>query len=146
VIVVAAFAKGLSAAGQLRVMLQPGQRVTNVDLALSEAEPLLVTVVDSASTPVVGVDLNNCVNDKGCLEPWAQQIVVELNSYTEVSPSGTGVKIWVTGTLPIPENKTGCRNSDLGLEMYQHGRYFTIAGNRLPDCPSVVSEATEAIC
>src|SRR5579871_6030176 len=40
----------------------------------------------------VGVDLDKCRNaDTGACEPWAQQIVDRLDSYTETSVSGTGI-------------------------------------------------------
>ena len=40
-----------------------------------------------------GVDLDACRNpDTGELTPWAREIVVALDTYTEVSPSGYGVK------------------------------------------------------
>src|SRR5277367_6851178 len=42
-----------------------------------------------------GIDLDGCLVDGGLL-PWAQEIVEEVASYTEVSPSGTGVKIFFT--------------------------------------------------
>src|SRR5262245_56535743 len=40
-----------------------------------------------------GVDLDTCLDGAtGRLKPWAQAIVDRFNSYTEISPSGTGVK------------------------------------------------------
>ena len=40
-----------------------------------------------------GIDLDGCLVD-GALLPWAKEIVEEIGSYCEVSPSGTGVKIF----------------------------------------------------
>jgi len=49
----------------------------------------------------VGIDLDKCRNpETGELEPEAQEIVRRMDSYTEVSPSGTGVHIYVIGTKP----------------------------------------------
>ncbi len=46
-----------------------------------------------------GVDLDDCRDpETGTLEPWAAAVVHNLNSYTEVSPSGTGVKIFLRAT------------------------------------------------
>ena len=39
-----------------------------------------------------GADLDSCIDEKGCLAPWAEKILVELDTYAERSPSGTGVK------------------------------------------------------
>ena len=43
-----------------------------------------------------GVDLDTCRDPStGTLEPWARAVVDSLASYTEVSPSGTGVKVFL---------------------------------------------------
>ena len=43
-----------------------------------------------------GVDLDDCRDpETGVVADWAKAIISELCSYTEVSPSCTGVKIWV---------------------------------------------------
>ena len=43
-----------------------------------------------------GVDLDSCIDDDGNLTVWAQEIVELLNSYTEVSPSNHGLKVFFT--------------------------------------------------
>jgi hypothetical protein len=49
----------------------------------------------------VYIDLDHCRNvDTGAIEPWAQEIVDEINSYCEISASGTGLHIVCRGTLP----------------------------------------------
>ncbi|MFA9478062.1 hypothetical protein ACERK3_07100 [Phycisphaerales bacterium AB-hyl4] len=48
--------------------------------------------------PYCGIDLDDCLNDDGTLVDSAQQIVDTFNSYTEISPSGEGVKIIIEGT------------------------------------------------
>src|SRR4051812_7535194 len=57
---------------------------------------------------LVGVDLDGCRDpDTGDLKPWAFEIVRAIDSYTEVSPSGTGVKIYlqVERDPELPANK-----------------------------------------
>jgi hypothetical protein len=44
-------------------------------------------------TSLCGVDLDTCLGPEG-FEPWAQEIIDRFSSYTEVSPSGTGAKIF----------------------------------------------------
>ena len=41
--------------------------------------------------PYVGIDLDDCITD-GKIDQWAEDIISELNSYAEISPSGKGVK------------------------------------------------------
>ena len=77
--------------------------------------------------PYTGIDLDYCRDAAtGEIEPWAQEIVDRIGSYTEISPSGTGLHLIVRGTLPA----NGRRRSGK-IEMYDAGRYFTITGVRL---------------
>src|SRR5215212_2252162 len=77
---------------------------------------------------LVGVDLDKCLNpDTGEITPWAQSIIDCLDSYDEVSPSLTGVKIWAKApTITRAHVKPG-------LEVYPRGRYFTVTGLALSD-------------
>jgi putative DNA primase/helicase len=61
--------------------------------------------------PYVGVDLDHCRDaDTGEIEDWAQEIIAHLNSYTEASPSGTGVHIIIRGSLPGSPPSRSSRN------------------------------------
>jgi putative DNA primase/helicase len=49
-----------------------------------------------ATEDLVGVDLDKCLNpETGELTPWAAQLIWRLDSYAEISPSLTGVKVWL---------------------------------------------------
>jgi hypothetical protein len=49
----------------------------------------------------VYIDLDHCRDAATeTIEPWAQEIVDEINSYCEISASGTGLHIVCRGTLP----------------------------------------------
>ncbi|MCI1965871.1 MAG: phage/plasmid primase, P4 family [Oscillospiraceae bacterium] len=74
---------------------------------------------------IAGVDIDHCVED-GELSDFAKELIDELQSYTEISPSGTGVHILCKGKLP---DREGRRDRMLGLEMYDSARYFTVTGN-----------------
>jgi putative DNA primase/helicase len=85
----------------------------------------------------VGVDLDKCRHAQtGALEPWAADVVAALDSYTEVSPSGTGVHVLVRGSLPAGGNRKG------RVEMYGEGRYFTVTGAPLDGAPLGIAERT----
>jgi primase-polymerase (primpol)-like protein len=73
---------------------------------------------------IVGVDLDHCVGSDGTITPWAQRIVQALNSYAELSISGTGIHIICRGSLPDGKGHRKGR-----LEMYDRGRYFTMSGH-----------------
>lgn len=85
----------------------------------------------------VGVDLDHVVDPiTGIIEPWAKAIVDKLDSYTEYSPSGTGLHIFVYGTLPDGGNKRIIdKEKRQAIEMYSKNRYFTVTGNVLKDLP-----------
>lgn len=72
----------------------------------------------------VGVDLDDCLDGEGLLRTPEADWVAALNSYTEVSPSGKGVKIIFKGKLPphMPRHSWG------GNGIYESGRFFTITG------------------
>lgn len=74
------------------------------------------------NSPFVGLDLDHVVKDgKAC--PQAQEIVQQFDTYTEISPSGSGLHLLVRADIV----GKGYRN-DL-LEVYSQGRYFTVTGN-----------------
>src|SRR5690606_7639303 len=79
-------------------------------------------------SPFSGVDFDDCLDDRQQLKPdhIAGMGLEMLDSYTEVSPSRTGLKVIVRGSKP----KGRCSNADLGIEMYESGRYFTVTGHR----------------
>lgn len=85
--------------------------------------------------PYTGIDFDKCRNpETGEIDAEVRAMVGLLDSYSEVSPSGTGVKLIVRGTLP------GTRNRVARIEMYDTLRFFTLTGHRLPDTPAGVNE------
>lgn len=84
---------------------------------------------------VVGVDLDKCRDPQtGILETWAQEVVDRLRSYTEVSPSGRGLRIFVLAKLPPQGRKRG------HFECYETGRYVTVTGQRVEGTPATIEE------
>jgi primase-polymerase (primpol)-like protein len=76
-----------------------------------------------SADPYVGVDLDGCVYpETGEIEPWARQIIEDLDAYAELSPSGTGVHIIAKGRIPC----SGRRGS---VEMYIQDRFFAMTGH-----------------
>jgi hypothetical protein len=87
-----------------------------------------------------GVDLDRCRDvDTGELSPWAQEAVAELDTYAEVSPSGTGVKLFAFGAVPTGRRKRG------NVEVYDGDRFFTVTGLSLTTPALDVNERTEAL-
>jgi len=85
-----------------------------------------------------GIDLDGIRDPKSRqFSPWALKILEDLNSYSEVSPSGRGVKIWTKAGAGLERSHV----KD-GLEVYKGGRYFTVTGTFLPQFPLTVEERT----
>jgi hypothetical protein len=92
--------------------------------------------------PYTGVDLDGALDADGRVRPWAGAILDGLNSYTEVTPSGRGLRVWVQGALPGRGRRMSFRDPDTGepcaLELYDRDRYFTVTGRHLDGWPRAI--------
>jgi primase-polymerase (primpol)-like protein len=91
-----------------------------------------------------GVDLDHCVVD-GKVAFGARAIVDRLASYTELSPSGTGLHIIVRAGLNGGRNRTKTTSWDGDFETYDCGRFFTITGEHLPGTPTTIESRQEEL-
>jgi hypothetical protein len=64
------------------------------------------------------------------------QLIENLDTYTETSPSGNGLHMIGKGRLPI----AGHRSTKLQFEIYQEERYFTITGNVFGDRKEITDQ------
>ena len=88
----------------------------------------------------IGVDLDQCRDPKtGEIAAAALTLVRALNSYTEISPSGTGLHVLVRGQLP-----PGGRRKN-NVEMYADLRYFTVTGQHLEGTPREIFDRTREL-
>src|SRR5258706_12095627 len=87
----------------------------------------------SSGDPYTGIDLDHCRDkETGEIAAWAQSVIDRFNTYTEVSPSGTGVRLWLRGVKP------GARCKQGGREVYDHRRFFTVTGQHLDGTPLTI--------
>ena len=90
--------------------------------------------------PLGGADLDHCVED-GKVAPWAQEIIARIHSYTEISPSGTGIRILVVGSHGHDKGrKLKRRETEEAAEAYDNVRFLTFTGNHLPGTPTDLCE------
>ena len=84
------------------------------------------------------IDIDHCITD-GDLSDLAKDICKKINSYTETSPSGTGLRIIIKGDdLSYDREKYYLKNPNNGVEFYVSGmtnRFMTITGNTLFHLP-----------
>lgn len=76
------------------------------------------------SDGIVGIDLDDCVRDDGTLSDVAQELLARVHGYAELSPSGTGIKLFTRAKI----SRQYVDNSK-GIEIYPEGRYFTVTGH-----------------
>ena len=81
------------------------------------------------------LDIDHCIDDSGALSPMAEDIVDIMDSYTERSPSGRGLRILFRAPgFPYDKARYYINNQKLGLECYIAGatnKYVTVTGDTL---------------
>ncbi|MEI7604288.1 MAG: AAA family ATPase [bacterium] len=97
----------------------------------------------SKESNVMGIDIDNCRNpETGEVKQFIKNLLKNIPTYIEVSPSGKGLHILAFGRLPSGERKKNIED-EMVFEMYDEGRYFTISGVRYDDNDSDLSDCTE---
>jgi putative DNA primase/helicase len=92
--------------------------------------------VFSKEANITGIDLDGVI-ENGVLHPEAAHLVNLFDSYTEVSPSGTGVHIFVTPRWLGQRNRV---KKHFGIEVYTEQRFFTITARHLLGTPLDIEE------
>jgi predicted P-loop ATPase len=101
---------------------------------------------------VGGIDLDSCRIADEALAPWAAEVMQRFGSYTEISPSGTGAKVFfVYPTSTLRDLRTAMGKHDgegsgrrwsrgkgdhvPAIELYLDGRFFAVTEQRLSAPP-----------
>jgi primase-polymerase (primpol)-like protein len=106
--------------------------------------------------PFCGIDLDGCRDPQtGRVAEWAREIILALDTYAEVSPSETGVKLWIVGKSPFERGRKEpvkdvekvC-DKEPAIEVYDRRRYFAVTGWRLqgPHEPQARQAQLDALC
>jgi len=99
-----------------------------------------VGFVFTEDDPYVGVDLDDCCNPESeNVDGAARDIIERLDSFTEISPSGTGYHVLIKGDLPDGRNRKG------SVELYDNARFFTVTGNHVGGTPSRIARRQDAL-
>lgn len=101
--------------------------------------------VFSKDDPYVGIDLDHARDAETgeITAPWAEEVLRRLDSYTEVSPSGTGLHVIVRGELPGKGIKED-RDDGTRIEIYDRSRYFTCTGQHIAG-PTTIEDRPDAV-
>jgi hypothetical protein len=102
----------------------------------------------TADDPYFGMDLDHCLGPDGEVLEWARPLLASIEgTYGEISPSGTGIKFFARGKLPGDEgkNRRGLGPDRTGaIELYDHGKFFTLTGNTWDDSAAIVDKQAAA--
>lgn len=82
------------------------------------------------------IDIDHCIDDTGTLSAEANDIVQYMNSYTEISPSGRGLRIIFKTDVLINKDTHYINNRNNGIEIYiseNTNKYVTLTGKVYKD-------------
>lgn len=87
-----------------------------------------IGVVLTQAATITCIDLDRVIDAHGQLDPRAGTIVERCDSWTEISPSGTGLHVFVRGA--VPKAIKGDQ-----IEVYSGARYIAVTGHQWPGPP-----------
>jgi putative DNA primase/helicase len=83
---------------------------------------------------LIGIDLDGMIDpDTGEISERGSTIIAACNSYTEFSPSGTGVHIICSGTTET------FKSNEVGVEVFCGRQFFTFTGHRYSGTPPAIN-------
>lgn len=108
--------------------------------AVANERELGLGFVITEDDPYSCVDLDNCIDNHGQIDDRTREILDLLAGWVELSPSETGLHIWVKNDQPVSRLVKG-------LEVYSYSRWMTVTGRSNPqvllDIPNRTDEIAE---
>jgi primase-polymerase (primpol)-like protein len=87
---------------------------------------------------LTGIDLDKCIN--GATDQWARDVLALNETYAEVSPSGSGIRMIARGKIAA-----SFKLDQAGVEVYGSGRYLTITGSHIAGTPTGIRSAPQTV-
>lgn len=106
-----------------------------------------IGIVFEANNSVVGIDFDNILtkkHDLKCLSQELRTFILEANTYTEFSPSGTGLHLLfqidedpdlIANKKPLADEPLEGFEKPPAVEVYSEGRFFTFTENEVESSP-----------
>lgn len=96
--------------------------------------------VFTEASGIIGIDFDHVIENGRITNEEIQSLVARCGSYVEVSPSGTGLHMYVKGKW----KGTGRKNNNLGggmaIEVYPSARFFTVTGGAYNEAGTLKEE------
>lgn len=105
---------------------------TFVSYEVAKAASDKIAYIIQADDEITGIDLDNCLDEKGNLRPWAVPIATRLDgvAFAEISPSGKGIKFLTRATKKAGSKCVKKFGDDKQqMECYDFNRFWTITGD-----------------
>jgi predicted P-loop ATPase len=119
------------------------KRLATFELALAAFERDDYSGIGFAFLPgdgLIGIDIDGAIDpDSGEISERAHNIIAACNSWTELSPSGKGVHIYLRGETE------SAKSNDIGVEMFCGRQFFTVTGRTVAGSPDDVADADPAV-
>jgi len=89
-----------------------------------------IGLVFTADDDLIGIDLDNAIDDEGRLRDWAAEIVERVPTWAERSPSGRGLHLIGRGDPIVGKVKRDVATEPAqAIERYSRDRYLTFTGD-----------------
>lgn len=98
---------------------------------------------------IIAIDIDHCVDGAGTIADWASPYLALADSYGEISPSGSGLRLFVRGVLP--ESLAGCsyrkiktkgsipESPDSEVQISMSRNFMTLTGQRISAATEVAT-------
>jgi putative DNA primase/helicase len=126
--------------GSFEQALEAYRESNRIDWSAFSAADAGIGIVLTPELGIIGGDLDKCVDPTtGTIADWAAAIVVRVNTYTEITPSGTGLRFFAYGRLPEGGRRRG------HVELYDTLRFLTLTGHHLQGTPTTIEERSDVL-
>lgn len=85
-----------------------------------------IGIVLTPQKTLLGIDLDKVVNDGVIIDGKSARLVEAANTYCEISPSGTGLHLFLEIAEPLTLERNRKKIGDFTYEAYTENRYFTV--------------------
>ncbi len=98
---------------------------------------------------VCAIDIDHCIGEDGRYSQLAMAVVAIVDGYTELSPSGRGIRIFCRAPkLHYDKNRYYISKQKIGLEIYAAGvtgKYVTATGDKLPESVGTLEDRSRQV-
>lgn len=107
--------------------------------AAAESDASGIGFYFSENDPFIGIDIDDCLSEGGHFSATASDILARIDSYSEISPSGTGIHIYARGVVPDGKIRSEA------IEMYQNGQFLTVTENHIEDTSKRIEDRADQV-